>query len=420
MKTTGCFHDSKWDIEIKIIRKEVDCMVKNKFDFDEVLDRRGTASEKWDFMKERFGYEDLLPLWVADMDFRSPQPVIEALVSRAKHGVFGYTGLTQPYYDSVISWYKRRYNWAIRKDWIVFTPGVIPAIAYAIRSFTNPGDKIIVQTPVYYPFFNTIEANGRQVLENPLKFKNDHYEMDFDDLEKKAKDPRAKMMILCSPHNPIGRVWTRKELTRLGEICIENGLLVISDEIHSDIRYPGIVFTNFATISGEFANSSITCTSASKTFNLAGLQISNIIIPNDKIRQNFQNAVSTMGMDLPNSFSGLAVQVAYDRCGTWLDQLLTYLKGNLDFLKEFIKKNIPEVKVIEPQATYLVWLDFRKIEPDPEKLQKLLLKDAKVAFVEGNIFRSGGDGFERINIACPRSVLKRALEQMARVLKDGR
>lgn len=420
MKTTGCFHDSKWDIEIKIIRKVVDCMVKNKFDFDEVLDRRGTASEKWDFMKERFGYEDLLPLWVADMDFRSPQPVIEALVSRAKHGVFGYTGLTQSYYDSVISWYKRKYNWAIRKDWIVFTPGVIPAIAYAIRSFTNPGDKIIVQTPVYYPFFNTIEANGRQVLENPLKFKNDHYEMDFDDLEKKAKDPRAKMMILCSPHNPIGRVWTRKELTRLGEICTENGLLVISDEIHSDIRYPGIVFTNFATISGEFANNSITCTSASKTFNLAGLQISNIIIPNDKIRQNFQNAVSTMGMDLPNSFSGLAVQVAYDRCGTWLDQLLTYLKGNLDFLKEFIKKNIPEVKVIEPQATYLVWLDFRKIEPDPEKLQKLLLKDAKVAFVEGNIFRSGGDGFERINIACPRSVLKKALEQMARVLKDGR
>lgn len=420
MKTTGCFHDSKWDIEIKIIRKVVDCMVKNKFDFDEVLDRRGTASEKWDFMKERFGYEDLLPLWVADMDFRSPQPVIEALVSRAKHGVFGYTGLTQSYYDSVISWYKRKYNWAIRKDWIVFTPGVIPAIAYAIRSFTNPGDKIIVQTPVYYPFFNTIEANGRQVLENPLKFKNDHYEMDFDDLEKKAKDPRAKMMILCSPHNPIGRVWTRKELTRLGEICTENGLLVISDEIHSDIRYPGIVFTNFATISGEFANNSITCTSASKTFNLAGLQISNIIIPNDKIRQNFQNAVSTMGMDLPNSFSGLAVQVAYDRCGTWLDQFLTYLKGNLDFLKEFIKKNIPEVKVIEPQATYLVWLDFRKIEPDPEKLQKLLLKDAKVAFVEGNIFRSGGDGFERINIACPRSVLKKALEQMARVLKDGR
>ncbi len=420
MKTTGCFHDSKWDIEIKIIRKVVDCMVKNKFDFDEVLDRRGTASEKWDFMKERFGYEDLLPLWVADMDFRSPQPVIEALVSRAKHGVFGYTGLTQSYYDSVISWYKRKYNWTIRKDWIVFTPGVIPAIAYAIRSFTNPGDKIIVQTPVYYPFFNTIEANGRQVLENPLKFKNDHYEMDFDDLEKKAKDPRAKMMILCSPHNPIGRVWTRKELTRLGEICTENGLLVISDEIHSDIRYPGIVFTNFATISGEFANNSITCTSASKTFNLAGLQISNIIIPNDKIRQNFQNAVSTMGMDLPNSFSGLAVQVAYDRCGTWLDQLLTYLKGNLDFLKEFIKKNIPEVKVIEPQATYLVWLDFRKIEPDPEKLQKLLLKDAKVAFVEGNIFRSGGDGFERINIACPRSVLKKALEQMARVLKDGR
>ncbi len=393
-------------------------MSEGKYNFDEPIDRHGTACEKWDFLKERFGQEDLLPLWVADMDFQSPKPVIDALVSRANHGVYGYTGLTQQYYDSVINWYKRRYNWTIRKEWIVFTPGVIPAIDFAIRAFTNPGDKIIVQTPVYYPFFDSIESNGRQVLENPLKLSDGRYEMDFEDLEKKAKDPRARAMILCSPHNPVGRVWSKQELTKLGRICLDNNLLVISDEIHSDIRYSGIVHTNFATISEDFSNNSITCTSASKTFNLAGLQISNIIIPNGKIRQDFLNSVSTMGMDLPNSFAATAVQVAYDECEDWFEEFLKYLKGNLDFLKEFIRKEIPEAKVIEPEGTYLVLLDFREIEPDSEKLQNLLLREAKVAFVKGSVFRSGGEGFERVNIACPRSILERALNQVADAVKD--
>lgn len=393
-------------------------MSECKYNFDEPIDRHGTASEKWDFLKERFGQEDLLPLWVADMDFQSPKPVIDALVSRAKHGVYGYTDLTQQYFDSVINWYKRRYNWTIRREWIVFTPGVIPAIDFAIKAFTNPGDKIIVQTPVYYPFFDSIESNGRQVLENPLKLNEGRYEMDFEDLERKAKDPRARVMILCSPHNPVGRVWSKQELTKLGKTCLENNLLVISDEIHSDIRYPDIVHTNFATISEDFSNNSITCTSASKTFNLAGLQISNIIIPNGKIRQDFLNSVSTMGMDLPNSFAATAVQVAYNECEDWFEEFLKYLKGNLDFLKEFIRKEIPEVKVIEPEGTYLVWLDFRAIEPDPERLQNLLIKKANVAFVSGSVFRSGGEGFERVNIACPRSILERALSRVVDVVKD--
>ena len=391
-------------------------MERKVYDFDGTVDRRNTASEKWDFLKERFGYEDLLPLWVADMDFRSPKPVVDALVSRARHGIYGYTGLTREYYDSVIDWYRRRYKWPLKKEWIVFTPGVIPAISHAVRAFTKPGDRVIVQTPVYYPFFKIIEANGRQVLENPLKLSGGRYEIDFDDLEEKAKDTRARMMILCSPHNPIGRVWTRKELERIGEICDKNGLIVISDEIHSDLRYPGVGFTNFASISKEFADISITCTSASKTFNLAGLQISNIIIPNRRIRQDFLNSIATTGMDLPNAFAATAVQVAYDRCEDWLDQLLDYLKGNLEFLKEFVRNEMPDVKVIEPQGTYMVWLDFRKIEKDARKLQELLLKEAKVGLVEGEIFRTGGSGFERINIACPRSTLKKALEQMARVL----
>ncbi len=393
---------------------------KGKYDFDEVTDRRNTSSEKWDSLKEHFGYDDVLPMWVADMDFRSPEPVVEAMVSRARHGIFGYTAMSRKYYSSVIHWYRRRYSWNLKEDWIVFTPGVIPAISHAIMAFTHPGDKIIVQPPVYYPFFNIIEANGRVVLENPLKLVDGHYEIDFYDLELKANDPKAKMMIICSPHNPLGRIWTRNELTRIGKICMGNGLIVISDEIHSDIRYPGVSFTNFASISREFSDNSITCTSASKTFNLAGLQISNIIIPNPRIRKDFKNSISKIGPDLPNSFAQLAVQVAYDECEEWLDDLLEYLKGNLDFLKDFIKRNIPEVKIVEPEGTYMVWMDFRAVEGDPEKLQEFLLKVAKVAFVGGDQFRTGGAGFERVNIACPRSLLEKGLQQLAGAVKAYR
>ena len=393
-------------------------MAKKDYDFDEVINRHNTASEKWDFLKERFGYEDLLPLWVADMDFRSPKPVIDAIISRAMHGVYGYTCLTESYYESVIRWYKRRYKWEIRKEWIVYTPGVVPAINLAIRAFTNPGDKIIVQPPVYYPFYNSIESNGRRVLYNPLKLTNNRYEMDFDDLEIKAKDSNARIMILCSPHNPVGRVWTKDELSILGDICIDNGVLVISDEIHSDITYPGIVHTNFASISDKFANNSITCTSVSKTFNLAGLQISNIIIPNKDIRQIFEVSTISTGISNPNAFAEIAARTAYNECEDWLDEFLKYIKGNFDFLKEFIKEKLPKVKIIEPEGTYLCWLDFREVESDAKTLERLILKDAKVALDEGYIFRNGGEGFERINMACPRSILKEALNRIASTLAD--
>lgn len=393
-------------------------MAKNKCNFDELIDRHNTGCEKWDFIEKYFGSDELLPLWVADMDFRAPQPIIDALTSRAQHGIYGYSNFMPSYYDSVINWYKRRYNWEIRKDWLVFTPGIIPAVDFAIQSFSNPGDKIIVQNPVYYPFFYSIELNGRQILHNPLKLIDGHYEMDFDDLEEKVKDPRAKIMILCSPHNPIGRVWKKEELSRLGEICINNDIMVISDEIHSDIIYPGIKHTNFASISEKFAENSITCTSASKTFNLAGLQISNIIIPNKKIRQTFENAVSSTGVYLPNAFAADALQTAYNECEYWLEDLLEYIKGNFEFLKEFVRENLPLVNLIEPEGTYLAWLDFRKIEPDQKRLEKLMLKDAKVLFDEGYIFGNGGEGFERINLACPRSILKQALEQVVNAVKN--
>lgn len=393
-------------------------MGAGKYDFDELTERKGTNSVKWNDLKNRFGHEDLLPMWVADMDFKAPKPVIDALNARVEHGIYGYSYLEDSYYDSIINWYKRRYHWELKKEWFVFTPGVVPAINLAIRAFTRPGDGVIVQGPVYYPFYASIESNGRHVINNPLIFGNDRYEMNFEDLEKKAREPTAQMMILCSPHNPIGRVWDSEELKRLGEICNENNILVIADEIHSDLRYPGISFTNYATISEEFAQNSITCTAASKTFNLAGMQISNVIIPNRKLRQQYENIVEATSSPMPNTFAAVAVEAAYNEGEDWLEELREYLKENLEFLKRYLHENLPEVKVVEPQGTYLVWVDFSKIESDPARLEKLMLNDAKVALDEGYIFRNGGDGFERINIACPRTILEKALEQITRAVRN--
>ncbi|MEM0156236.1 MAG: MalY/PatB family protein [Thermoplasmataceae archaeon] len=393
-------------------------MSEKRYDFDQVIDRKHSGSVKWDGLKDQFGSEDLLPLWVADMDFRSPQPVIDAMVSRADHGVYGYSLFTPSYYDSVIRWYRRRYNWEIKKEWIVYTPGVVSAISFAIQAFTSPGDKVIVQPPVYYPFFRSIESNGRFVLYNPLRLVDGHYEMDYEDLEDKVRDPRTKLMILCSPHNPVGRVWKKEELERLGNICIDNGIPVVSDEIHSDLRYPGVKFTNFASISDKLANNSITCTSGSKAFNLAGLQISNIIIPNSRMRQIFENSCATQGTLHPNYFAADAIQTAYDQCEDWLDELLEYISGNLSFLKGYVQEKMPWVKVIDPEGTYLCWLDFRAVEPVPTKLEKLMKNTAKVALDDGYIFRIGGDGFQRINLACSRSLLKKALEQISEAVRE--
>ncbi len=395
-------------------------MAGNKYNFDELIDRKGTGTMKWDKLGKQFGSDDLLPLWVADMDFRAPQPVIDAIVSRARHGIFGYTRIKDSYYESIISWYRRRYKWDLNREWFVFTPGVVPAIILVIRALTRPGDGVIVQSPVYYPFYESVELNGRHIINNPLKLVKGRYEMDFEDLERKTKDPRARLLILCNPHNPVGRVWNRDELKKLGEICNRNGVTVIADEIHSDLRYPDIPFTNYASISDEFAQNSITCTAASKTFNLAGLQISNIIIPNRMLRQKYENIVDSAKAVRPNSFAADAVEAAYNYGEEWLEELLEYLKGNLEYMKQFFSENVPEVKVIEPEGTYLVWLDFRTIEPDSKKLEKMMLGDAKVALDEGYIFREGGEGFERINIACPRKTLNKALKQISEAVKKHR
>ncbi len=394
-------------------------IVKEKnWSFDEVVDRSGTQSAKWDYYDK-----DLLPLWVADMDFKVPEPIIDAILDRAKHGVFGYSYFHSTYFDAVLDWFKRRYDWEIRKNWLAFTPGVIPAINIAIQSFSNPGDKIIVQNPVYYPFFGVIKNNGRQILYNPLKRIGGRYQMDLDDLKRKIIDERVKILILCSPHNPVGRVWTREELIDVGEICINNEIMIITDEIHCDLILPGFRHTNFASINNDFAMNSITCTSLSKTFNLAGLQLSTIIIPNKKLRKSFINQIESVFIPeefgyLPNDLSLVAFTTAYQKCDAWLNSLLIYIKQNLDFLKSFLNNNIPQIDVIEPEATYLVWLDFRKLGIEIDKLKNFLQQKAKVALDDGSMFGSGGEGFQRINIACPLITLKKALERIHNALKE--
>ncbi|MHA1727546.1 MAG: MalY/PatB family protein [Promethearchaeota archaeon] len=398
--------------------------MSEKFDFDKIIDRTNSNSAKWDkkVLEKGFGDSELLPLWVADMDFRAPSPIINALVKRAEHGIYGYSILPSSFFESVLSWFKRRYGWNIDKKWLCQTPGVIPALNVAVNAFCNPGDKVILQNPAYYPFYRVIENNGCRVLLNPLKLTNNRYTMDFEDLEKKVKDPRAKMIILCNPHNPVGRVWTAAELTQLGEICIENDILIISDEIHCDLIYPGsgYEFTNFATINDQFAQKSITCTSTSKTFNLAGLKISNIVIKNQKICQTFKNTQTNLGVGAPNLFAVTAMEVAYKQeiCENWLEALLQYIKGNLEFLKAYVKEKLPQIKVIEPEGTYLVWLDFRALDLEHKELEKLMRGKAKVALDEGYIFGKGGEGFQRMNIATPRSILKDALDRIHNAIQD--
>jgi cystathionine beta-lyase len=390
------------------------------YDFDQVIDRTKSNSAKWNkkVLEKGFGDPDLLPLWVADMDFKAPQPIIEKLVQTAEYGIYGYSILPPSFFESVLSWFKRRYGWDIDKKWLSQTPGVIPALDVAVNAFCNSGDKVIVQNPVYYPFYPVIENNGCRILLNPLKLSNNHYTMDFEDLEKKVKDPRAKMIILCNPHNPIGRVWTKEELKQLGEICIKNEILIVSDDVHCDLIFPGYKYTSFATINDEFAQNSITCTSTSKTFNLAGLKISNIVIPNQKLRQTYKNTQANLGVGSPNLFAVAAMEVAYSHeiCENWLEALLQYLKGNLNFLKGFIKEKLPQIGVIETEGTYLVWLDFRELGLEPKELEKLMRGKAKVALDEGYIFGQGGEGFERINIACPKSILEEALIRISEAI----
>ena len=383
------------------------------YDFDKVVNRRNTNSAKWDMETD-----DILPLWVADMDFEVAPEISKALKKRAEHPIYGYVKMSDEYYDSIINWVKRRHAWDIKKDWIVFSPGIVPGINLIVNALTEPQDKVILQTPVYYPFYGAIENNGCTILKNPLKFENGRYEMDFEDLEEKFKDPKVKLMILCSPHNPTGRVWTKDELTKLGELCIKNNVTVISDEIHSDLIYEPNKHTPFASISDNFKNNSVVCISPSKTFNLAGLQISSLIIPDEKLRRKVLKVMERSVPLWPNAFGIEASIAAYNEGEAWLKELMEYLNGNLEFLEEHINENMPKIKVIKPVGTYLVWLDFTSLSMTPKELKDFMLKNAKVWLDDGYIFGEEGNGFERINIACPRSTLKEALVRIKNALNE--
>ena len=385
-----------------------------KYNFDEVIDRTGYHSAKWDSLKEMFGEvpEDILSMWVADMEFRSPKPVIDAIKKAAEHGIYGYTSRPDSYYHAIIEWMEKRYDWKVKKDWLAFAPGVVPALGIIIRAFTQPGDKIIIQPPVYYPFFRVIEDNGCHIVNNPLKFSGERYFMDFDDLERKLDDPRVKLLILCNPHNPVGREWHKEELSMLGEICIRHNVIIVSDEIHADILFEGVKHIPFASISPAFAHHSITCTAPSKTFNLAGLKTSTIIFPNNKYYKIYNNTLDALHLDRNSVFGLVALEAAYRYGEEWLEQLLSYLNENLRFLMKYFEERIPKIKVIKPEGTYLIWLDCRQLGLNVKGLNNFMINKARIALDDGYWFGTQGEGFMRMNIACPRSVLEEGLKRI--------
>jgi cystathionine beta-lyase len=394
-----------------------------KYDFDRVHSRLNTNCAKWDAVKAIFGSEDVIPMWVADMDFPTARPISEALKKRTEHEFYGYTQAGPNVIEAVTDRLQRKFNWKVESEWVVFTPGVIPAINVAVKALTHPGDEIILQEPVYYPFFSSVKANGCQVVTNQLKFIDGCYEMDFADLESKFgsktgmqfSSNRIKAIVLCNPHNPIGRLWGREDLTRLGDIIIGHGATVISDEIHCELLFKGYKHTSFATISKEFEQNCIVCMAPSKTFNLAGLSASSIIIPNKKLRERFNEARAGM-VHGPNLFGLVAMEAAYRHGDEWLAQLLDYLQGNLEFMLTYFAEKIPKISVIKPQGTYLVWLDCRALGMDDKALSSFMREKAKVGLDDGFLFGAGGSGFQRMNIACPRSILQEALERIEKAV----
>jgi cystathionine beta-lyase len=383
-----------------------------KYDFDSVIDRGNTYSIKYE-PSWRGKPGDVLPLWVADMDFAAPPCVQEVLINRAKHGIFGYSEPDAEYFDVMQKWFEERFNWTIQRDWLVITPGVVNAIYIAIRALTNPGDGVVIQQPVYYPFEFSIRQTGRQLLVNELILSDGHYSIDFQDFEEKIK--QAKLFIMCNPHNPVGRVWNRDELMRMGEICLRHNVIVIADEIHQDFIFHDHQHLVFEALSDDFASIAITCTSPSKTFNLAGLLHANIFISNKILRDKFKEEYAQLGIGQSGVMGLITCKAAYQNGAEWLEELLEYLAQNMPFIKTYLSEHIPRIKLIEPEGTYLAWLDCRELGLSPQKLDETITHKAKLWLNAGYTFGKGGNGFERINAACPRSVLHKALERLKSV-----
>jgi cystathionine beta-lyase len=386
------------------------------YDFDTVIDRKNTNSLKWDFAVERGRPADVLPLWVADMDFPAPQPVLDALRKAVDHGIFGYSDTKEDYYRAVSGWFRDRFGWETKPEWLVKTPGVVFALAMAVRALTKPGDAVLIQPPVYYPFFSVVRDNDRKLVESPLVYENGRYSIDFTDFEEKITQNGVKLFILCSPHNPVGRVWTREELQKLGDICQRHGVFVVSDEIHCDFAFPEHPHTVFAAAAPALAERSIVCTAPSKTFNLAGLQTSNIWISDEKVRAAFLKEIDRSGYSQLNSLGLVACQAAYESGGEWLGQCRAYLRGSLDFLQDFLAQHIPEIRLVEPEGTYFAWLDCSRLGLGRKELNDLVANRARLWLDAGHIFGGGADQFQRVVLACPRATLEQALTRLEQAI----
>ncbi len=404
-------------------------MARDKVDFNKIHNRMDTNSIKWDYayegdvlIKRQAGGDplsegELLPMWIADMDFQTAPVILDAIRERARHGIFGYTLPDQAYYDAIINWMEVRQGWKVEREWILTTPSVLFSISVAIQTFTEPGDKIIVQTPVFKPFYTTIENNHRILSRNPLIYQNDRYYMDFDDLETKACDPRARLIILCSPHNPVGRVWDHAELSRLGEICQQHDIWIVSDEIHSNLIFPWADFVPFGAVGDNFHDRLILANSPTKTFNTPGIKTSNAFIPDFALRAQFSGTLRKLNEHFGASTIGsIVLQTAYEGGGDWLDQMMAYLEANYHFTKEYFETKLTPLRIVPPEALFLIWVDCRELGLSADQLQRLFYDKARVYIEEGSKYGPEGEGFVRLNIACPRTVLVEALRRIRRVI----
>lgn len=382
-----------------------------KYNFDEIIDRCNTSAYKTDLLQARYGAKDLLPLWVADMDFKTPDFIMDAIRKRSEHEVLGYTVRNQNFYQPIIKWLEKKHGWKVQDDWIGFVPGIVPALAIAINALTEPGDKIIVQPPIYPPFMNVVKNNHRELIYNQLVLVDGQYRMDFEALEK-AIDDKTRMILLCSPHNPGGRVWSKEELMKLADICKKNNIIVVSDEIHADMVLDGFKHYPFPAVSDAAFENSVTLIAPSKTFNMAGLISSSYIIPNSILKNKFDSYIAANEIGTGNIFAYVAGNAAYENGEDWLAQMMDYIQENIRLVKSYIEENLPKIKVIVPEASFLIWLDFRELNLTDKEIKRLLVEEAKLALNDGPSFGPGGSGFQRINIGSPRAVIEEALNRL--------
>ncbi len=393
-------------------------MAEKNLDFDKVIDRRNTKSIKYDWIAKKGMAADTLPLWVADMDFQVSSYIQEALARQTAHGIFGYSDAQEEYFEAVKGWMERRHGWEVSEDWLVKTPGVVFALSLAVKAFTEPGDSVLIQQPVYYPFQNVVDRNERKMVSNDLVYENGRYRIDFQDFEEKIIKENVKLFILCNPHNPVGRVWTQEELTRLGDICYKHHVVVVSDEIHGDFAFERR-HSVFAGLKKEYEEITVTCTAPSKTFNLAGLQLSNIFISNPELRKAFCRQMELSGYGEVNVMGLVACEAAYRDGDEWYAAMLRYVKANLEFIKGYVEKNIPGASMAEHEGTYLAWLDFRKLGLSAEKLEEMIVHKARLWLDDGRMFGKSGEGFQRVNAACPRKILEEALHRIKCAVEEA-